>query len=218
MNLEQTAYTYIKDNIQNLNWLPGYQIRETEIATVLEISRTPIRKAFDTLSAEGLVEKKANKGVFVAEEHFSKKDFQDRMDFVETLLIDYLMDLQRREVDFTREGLLKALEMMRQAINASHVEFLKGEKEFWYALLAYLDNGYERGLIARTFNQIVAQKGYVAKVLYDSRQDKYVHMSKMVDYLADNDYPYVRREIRILFNQLVLNVLQGSAEMFKNIN
>jgi len=51
---------------------PGQQLKEDEIASMLEISRPPIREAFKTLESEGLVIRKPRKGVFVVE--MSKAD------------------------------------------------------------------------------------------------------------------------------------------------
>ena len=58
---------------QILEWIatgelkPGQQIKEEEIAKRLHISRPPIREAFKTLEAEGLVIRKPRRGVFVYE-------------------------------------------------------------------------------------------------------------------------------------------------------
>lgn len=46
---------------------PGQQIKEEEIAQRLDISRPPIREAFKSLEAEGLVVRKPRRGVFVTE-------------------------------------------------------------------------------------------------------------------------------------------------------
>ena len=46
---------------------PGQKLKEEEISERLGISRPPIREAFKTLEAEGLVERRPRRGVFVSE-------------------------------------------------------------------------------------------------------------------------------------------------------
>ena len=46
---------------------PGQQIREEYISSRLEISRPPIRQAFEILIAEGLATRKPRRGVFVSD-------------------------------------------------------------------------------------------------------------------------------------------------------
>lgn len=61
----QIAYNEIKKYI-NINKLrPGTPLVEAEFAEKLNMSRTPIREAFKTLSVEGLIEIKPNKGAYI---------------------------------------------------------------------------------------------------------------------------------------------------------
>lgn len=46
---------------------PGQKLKEEEISLRLGISRPPVREAFKTLEAEGLVERRPRRGVFVSE-------------------------------------------------------------------------------------------------------------------------------------------------------
>jgi len=55
-NLGEQAYETLRDSIITLELEPGKTIYESEIATLLNISRTPIRDAFQRLITEGLIE------------------------------------------------------------------------------------------------------------------------------------------------------------------
>ena len=61
------AKNYIQSEIIKGAIPPGCKIKEEEISARLGISRPPIREAFKKLEADGLVIKKPNRGVFVAE-------------------------------------------------------------------------------------------------------------------------------------------------------
>jgi DNA-binding GntR family transcriptional regulator len=53
----------------------GEKIKETQIASELKVSRTPIREAFKQLEDEGLIEYKKNRGCFAR--GFTKQDIDD---------------------------------------------------------------------------------------------------------------------------------------------
>jgi DNA-binding GntR family transcriptional regulator len=60
------AFTQIRDAILSGALPPGTQLREAHIANEMKISRSPIREALSRLEEEGLVEKIAFRGAFVA--------------------------------------------------------------------------------------------------------------------------------------------------------
>jgi DNA-binding GntR family transcriptional regulator len=56
---------YLEGCIFKGEFEPGQQIKEQEIASILGISRPPIREAMKHLEAEGLIIRKPNRGAFV---------------------------------------------------------------------------------------------------------------------------------------------------------
>lgn len=59
------------------------------------------------------------------------------------------------------------------------------------------------------FKELFPEEGSINKVLYRSRQTKIKQYQQLVAFLSEANYPYARREIRILLNQIRLNVIQG---------
>ncbi len=64
--LPEQVTNRLRDMIVQNELLPGQPIRERAIATRLNVSRTPLRSALQTLAAEGLVEMSPNRGAVVA--------------------------------------------------------------------------------------------------------------------------------------------------------
>ena len=64
-NLDQKAYTLLKEMITNRKLLPGEKIRQEKLAGELGISRTPLVSALKYLEREKLVEAKPRRGFFV---------------------------------------------------------------------------------------------------------------------------------------------------------
>jgi DNA-binding GntR family transcriptional regulator len=65
--LHQEAVTRLREMILSGELPPGMRLREVQLCEQLGVSRTPIREAFRTLAAEGLVELLPNRSVLVAE-------------------------------------------------------------------------------------------------------------------------------------------------------
>jgi DNA-binding GntR family transcriptional regulator len=67
MSRKLHAYEYLLEAILSLQLPPGSAIIETEIAAVLNTSRTPVREALNELEKDGLVSHYSQKGTFVSE-------------------------------------------------------------------------------------------------------------------------------------------------------
>lgn len=65
-SVREYAYRVLKENILNLNLIPGSKISEKEISDILSISRTPVREAFIRLSQEGLLEIFPQRGSYIS--------------------------------------------------------------------------------------------------------------------------------------------------------
>lgn len=61
------VYGMIRELIVAGEYLSGDPMPEEELADRLEISRTPVREALKRLQAEGLVERRANRRVYLCE-------------------------------------------------------------------------------------------------------------------------------------------------------
>jgi len=66
-NLKSTAYSILKERLINCEYAPGSMLVETELASELGISRTPIREAISLLESEGYIIIAPKKGIFVTE-------------------------------------------------------------------------------------------------------------------------------------------------------
>ncbi len=64
--LGQRAYETIFDAIQSGRLPPGSRVREAELTTWLEMSRTPLRDALQRLQAEGLLQMQPHRGILIS--------------------------------------------------------------------------------------------------------------------------------------------------------
>lgn len=79
VSLVDALTSAITESIFNLEYGPGQQITEVELASRFNVSRNTVREAIGNLISCGLLEKEANKGVFVKE--ITQSDVRDIFHF-----------------------------------------------------------------------------------------------------------------------------------------
>ncbi|WP_027107938.1 GntR family transcriptional regulator [Lacticigenium naphthae] len=207
--LESKAYQFIREKIEGQRWAQDTHLREEEIASYLNMSRTPVRKALHKLAAENMVEMIPYKGAVVLEKSLSVHEFQERLGFLELMLTHYLHKLQVNESTMEWSILKKQVQDLEALEKGENAFFEEEEFHFWYTFLSLADNEYNKLLILKTLREITSEKSGVFEDMQQSRSQKTKHLKQLVLYIQEQNYPYARREIRILLNQLNLNVIQG---------
>lgn len=209
--LDQVVYEHIVEKIKCGHLLEREHVTEQAVADELEISRTPVRSAFNRLVEDDYLETIENIGVRVKTRALDSDGYQDRTNFVERLINHYLFDIEKNEVVVDVEKLQEHLTKMEEVIGQKeNYEFDKHELNFWSELVEFSQNRYTVQAILKALNEIFFDDGLIHEIMLDSRELKIKHLSKLVDYLQENDYAKARREIRILLNQLKLNVIERS--------
>src|SRR5690625_1199551 len=121
--LDQVAYEYIVKQIESGQLLQREHITEQVVADELEISRTPVRKAFERLVSDNYLEMIKNVGVRVKAQALDSRGFQDRMNFIERLINHYLFDLEKNEWVFEITQLQKHIRNMKDTTKENGYEF-----------------------------------------------------------------------------------------------
>ena len=206
--LDQIAYEYIVDRIESGQLFEREHITEQKIANELEISRTPIRRAFERLEEDNYLENIANMGVRVKVQKLTAIDFQNRLDFFERLINHYLFDLEKREIALDLEEITEQVLQMEAVKSDDDQTFDKYEFQYWKNILAHEQNRYSVKVLLNTLREIFDVDGQLQHIMKDSRTLKINHYQKIIDFLKEEDYAYARREIRIVVNQLKLNVIE----------
>lgn len=69
---EILAYTELKNAITQRIFPPGHQLTERDVSSRLNMSRSPVRSAMKRLQAEGFLERRTNRRIYVAEPDYFK--------------------------------------------------------------------------------------------------------------------------------------------------
>jgi DNA-binding GntR family transcriptional regulator len=199
---QQQTYDYVRGQIINLGFKPGEYITDAQIAEKLEISRTPVREAFQRLEKEGLLINEARKGwrVYMLDLEDVHEIFELKI-AVEGMLI-------RKAAECTDEGLRKdlrdALLDMKNATEADdpdlwlqadihlhNILFLMSNNERAERIIENLNDQWHRlrlGYVAlqgRTKTSIGEHEGFVNSVLAGSadkaEQQMREHLARVRD-------------------------------------
>lgn len=118
----ERVYVAITELIRANRFAAGEALRETAIATELNVSRTPVREALRRLSTEGTVEIIPNRGATLV--HFSENDIADIWS-LRSLLEPYAARLAAERADETNVARLESLWIqMQEALDSDDLDLL----------------------------------------------------------------------------------------------
>lgn len=123
---------------------PNYQgtfLNETEIASAVGVSRTPVREALRVLASEGLVEQLPNRGTFVPP--MSNTQITDLMQLrrvLETFAAGRSLKSGNVPVEQMRDVLNKQNSLLEVARDSNIVEFIRLDHEFHTHLMVASGN------------------------------------------------------------------------------
>ena len=159
-SIKEIAYENIKTQIIQGNLKPGIWLREKDLADAMEISRAPIREAFNQLESEGFIEILPRKGAKVIS--LSEKEVEDIFEIRETLeslaiqkslkniSLDKLSQIATKFEHFKLESAEKRIRL----------EYLSLDKEFHDLLIQHCNNQMLIRLLATIQEKVHWLRGF----------------------------------------------------------
>ena len=126
--LREEIYSALRDEILTCDLPPGAELREQELASRFDVSKSPVRESLQLLVREGLVAVVPRQGYRVAP--ISVSDAHDMFAFRQVLELACVGEAVRRASDEQ----LKALDAYRRFDNDGHGEFIAYNRAFHCAL------------------------------------------------------------------------------------
>lgn len=209
-DLSQAVYDYMVEQINSGELIEQQRVTEYMMVKRLGVSRTPVRKAFRALAEDGYLENIENVGVHVKRQSFDVKGFQERAEFLEKLFAYYLFELERKEVRFDESQLEIVIQRMQEQLSENNRAFEESCVTYFRYLLAEISNHYMKTAMMKTVQELFLRDKSFRRILQKSRRKMYESLIALSDQLAVNNYPMARREIRILLNQMKLDVIEKS--------
>lgn len=134
------AYVHMKALILTNKWAPGFQITEQEAATLLDMSRTPVREAMLQLQQDGLAEVKPRHGLKVLP--ISPEDMSEIYVILSSLEATAAeLAASRKPSEQDLEPMIEAGDEMAQALKVNDLEaWAAADARFHQALLELAAN------------------------------------------------------------------------------
>lgn len=139
LSLEKKAYQEIRQQIINVDYLPGTLLSENELAEQLNMSRTPIRAAVSLLESEGFLESIRGRGVFVKEISF--REFNEMFEVLMSMVLFALDTASKRGLAFDLELLQSHLNrQIKAAEEGDHSSYYESSLLFVETILLAVNN------------------------------------------------------------------------------
>ena len=150
-NLRDAAYEAIREKIICCAYAPGSFISEAQVMTELDMSRTPIREAFNKLEQEGLLLILPKRGVQVSTMTMTdiSETFEVRRMLEPYLVKNYLQNIDPEEVKKLRTETLKLL----QQEDMPAEDFFLLDDRLHQLIGASCGNSYIRSMLGRIYAQ-----------------------------------------------------------------
>ncbi|MGX6973370.1 winged helix-turn-helix domain-containing protein [Vagococcus lutrae] len=186
---------------------PEKKLIETEIAEKLAVSRSPVRSAFKELADMGLVEMVPNKGAYVAAKSLTPKEYVERLEFLELLLIQFLFYQEKRSELLNERALseiLKRIDDYRKQRALIEEEMLK----FFELLTRDYPNKYYQEVLLQTASDLIrADFKQLTQKTRPFGQLFLYHYEVFIKHVSENNFPLARREVRLWINNLKLEIV-----------
>ncbi|KUK50186.1 MAG: GntR-family transcriptional regulator [candidate division TA06 bacterium 32_111] len=159
-SIKEIAYENIKTQIIQGNLTPGSWLREQELADAMEISRAPIREAFNQLEREGFIEILPRKGAKVIS--ISEKEVEDIFEIRETLeSLAIQKSLKNISLEKLNQITIKFERFkLKPAEKSIRLEYLSLDKEFHDLLIQHCNNKMLINLLASIQEKVHWLRGF----------------------------------------------------------
>ena len=146
-NAQQQAYEYIKEEILSLRLAPQVRLNAIELASRLELSRTPVREALTRLEQEGLADREIGGGFRV--HALSLKEIVDTYRVREALEVEAAHEALPHMTEAFLDELEKILRSSEALMSLStYTKFIVGNRRFHAAIVKASGNAMLEQLMA----------------------------------------------------------------------
>lgn len=183
--LADRAYKEMKKAILQGMFMPGDPLPEESIASMLGISRTPLRKAINQLAFDGLVELETGKMARVA--NFTEQDLEHFIRLREVLEVF----AAEQAVPFVTDDFLQALEQTRigqiEAIERKdYYTYIELDSQFHVLIAEVTQNPKLKDFVEQISNQLLRFL-VLSRTIEESVEQALVEHEQIIQALASRD-------------------------------
>jgi len=178
--------------IVNIELVPGTALNETEVAAKFRVSRTPVREAFRTLLAEGLLDVRPQKGTFVSQ--LDRETLRDAL-FVREALECAAARLAASAPLLRRKSLVRIVERQREALRHNDAEAaLQADEDLHRAIMQLSGHASAWEVVRQARTHLDRLRRLANRELRGS-EEALGHHTQIAQAIVDGD---VRASVRLL--------------------
>jgi DNA-binding GntR family transcriptional regulator len=210
-SLAEQAYAQLRQDILTCTLLPGQVISERELARKYDMSKTPVREAFNKVCHNGLMQRLPGRGYMVTP--ITIRDIQDLFD-LRLILEVTAAERATRNLSLVNLPLLKELSAISYNLNdpQSQTSFLKTNRDFHVVLAKAAGNRRLEGMLDELLNEM-ERLFYLGLRLRDSGEEMKHEHQEVVAALESGDLERVReaitRQILTSRDRILEAIMQG---------
>lgn len=192
-SLAEQAFAQLRQDILTCALLPGQVISERELARKYDMSKTPVREAFNKACHNGLMQRLPGRGYMVAP--VTIRDIQDLFD-LRLILEVTAAERAARNLSLVDLTSLKELSAIRYNLDdpQSQTLFLKTNRDFHLVLAKAAGNRRLEGMLDELLNEM-ERLFYLGLRLRDSGEEMKQEHQEVVAALESGDLERVREAI-----------------------
>lgn len=209
---KEIAYQYIRGNILNGNFSPGYRVVIDQIKRTLNLSSIPVREAIQQLEAEGLVQIIPYSGAVVR--------LVQEKDYIETQFLIAVLDgvATSLAVDYLSLEDLKRLEMLNEEMQVSIHDldlerFGKLNAEFHQYIYSKCRNQYLIDILSDVWQRMIHIRQSIYTFVPSRARESITEHATLIDMLRHHDST---QAIEKFARQHKLEMLEAVKEALKN--
>ncbi|KGL39486.1 hypothetical protein BMT55_06320 [Listeria newyorkensis] len=207
--LESRAYRMIKEKIQRGEFQVGQRLIEADVSRELELSRTPVRKAFAMLTVDGYLEFEDYKGVIVKNCAITKERYIEMLDIMELLLIGTIDKLEAKSLTFSNRRVVEKAADFVGLEEATERQCMEYQRWFLNEILSYAKNDYYLQVVNQFYDDLLEfgepDVFQSATKLFDRTIDNYVACGRAME---SRDYAEARAIVKQIINDRILFIFR----------
>ncbi|EUJ23771.1 transcriptional regulator [Listeria grandensis FSL F6-0971] len=207
--LESKAYRMIKEKIQSGEYQVGQRLIEADTSRALELSRTPVRKAFAMLTVNGYLEFEDYKGVIVKNCAITKERYIEMLDVMELLLLATIDKIEAKSLTFTNHRVLSKATDFLGLEEATDRQCMEYQRWFLNEILSYAKNEYYVQVVNQFYDDLLEfgepDVFQSATKLFEQTLDNYVACGRHIE---SRDFSAARVVVKQIINDRILFIFR----------
>ncbi len=210
MRASDRAYSTLRDEILEWQLAPGTVLAEVEQATRLGVSRTPLREALARLSADGLVESQAGRGLVVTDASIES--------VVELFEVREALEVKAAALAAERRN-PEVFLALREEFRASGALLSEPSRHAYYDLVRRLDEAMDVAVgnahLVSTLTGLRTHIARIRRLSHDNTERLVAAASEhllIVDAIIAGDPDLARSATTVHLHRALANIVETAAE------